>query len=199
MRVFEKNTPENGYWKLAGEESTNIYARTVGNKVALYNENPWNDDTARPYFTISDLSTFVPIFIGETFTAVVDSTSLGSDTYGANIYVYGDFNESGHFQGFATASSIESDGTQITFFDSRMYDGPDCVLDGLIAYLAPDGTYTSVTDSFKVDSDKQFWTGIQGDNYTTLVIGGTVGSPEILNGSSSPDTLTPVTLPDDVV
>ena len=182
--VEKDNTPENGYWKLAGEESTNLYARTMGNKVALYNENPWNDDSVRPYFTISDLSTFVPILIGERFTAIVDSTSLGSDTYGASIFVYGDYNESGHFQGFATTSSIEIDGTQITFFDSRMYDGPDCVLDGLIAYLAPDGTYTSVTDSFKIDSDKQFWTGIQGGNYASIVIGGTVGSPEILNDSS---------------
>lgn len=176
-----KEAPVNGFWALADENTSQIIrARTMNGGVSLYDGDWGIDEQLMPYFSATEISTFIPIAIGEGFSVIIDGSSARSEGYNASMYIFGD--NSGNFQGSAEASQITIDGTQISFYDSRMYEPPQCVLNGLIAYLAPDGSYTSVTDSFKIDSDEQIWTALfEMNSAGNVIIGGTADSSEILN------------------
>lgn len=170
--------PVNGYWTFANKSTEKtIMCRTLNDNIVIYDGDWTSDETLLPYYTATDISTFIPVMIGETFAVVIDSSSKGNEGYGANMFVYG-------ASGFATASEIEMNGTQITFYDSRLIEGSATTLTGLIAYLSPEGDYTSATDSFKKNGDAQIWTAIVNGN-GPAVIGGTADSPEFLGGMSS--------------
>ena len=176
--------PVNGYWTFANESTEKtIMCRTLNDNVVIYDGDWVSDETLLPYYTATNMSTFVPVMIGETFAVVIDSSSKGNEGYSANMFVYG-------ASGFATASEIEIDGTQITFYDSRLIEGSATTLTGLIAYLSPEGDYTSATDSFKKNGDAQIWTAVLGGNSAPVTISGTADNPEFL-GNEIPPYVTP--------
>lgn len=176
--------PANGYWTFANESTEKtIMCRTLNDNVVIYDGNWVSDETLLPYYTAADISTFVPVMIGEEFAVVIDSTSKGNEGYGADMFVYG-------ANGFATASEIDINGTQITFYDSRLIEGSATTLTGLIAYLSPEGDYTSATDSFKKDGDAQIWTSIFKGNSAPVTIGGTADNPEFM-GNEIPPFISP--------
>ena len=182
--------PVNGYWTFANESTEKtMMCRTLNNNVVMYDGDWVSDETLLPYYTATDMSTFVPVMIGETFAVVIDSSSKGNEGYSANMFVYGESDNAVGFYGFATATKIEIDGTQITFYDSRQIEGSAQTLTGLIAYLSPEGNYTSATDSFKKNGDAQIWTAIMNGN-SPAIIGGTADSPEFL-GDVIPPHISP--------
>ena len=171
--------PVNGYWTFAsGSTEKTIMCRTLNDNVVIYDGNWVSDETLLPYYTATNMSTFVPVMIGETFAVVIDSSSKGNEGYSADMFVYG-------ANGFATASEIEIDGTQITFYDSRLIEGSATTLTGLIAYLSPEGDYTSATDSFKKNGDAQIWTTVLSGNSAPVTISGTADNPEFVGDISS--------------
>ena len=171
--------PANGYWTFASESTEKtIRCRTLNDSVALYDGDWGADETLQPYYTATDIATFVPVMIGETFAVVIDSTSKGNEGYSADMFVY-------HANGFATTSEIEMNGTEITFYDSRQIEGSAKTLTGLIAYLSTEGDYTSATDSFKKNGDAQIWTSMFNGNSAPVTIGGTADSPEFMGDMSS--------------
>ena len=182
-----KETPANGFWALANNStSTTISLETTANGIAVYDVDWYDDDSATPFLTVNDLSTFVPIMIGETFSVIIDSTSrAGNEGYYANMYIFGD--SAGSFWGFAKTSVVSIEGTQITFTDWTAMEGQQVTLDGLIAYISPDGTYTSVTDTFEIDFSKPVWTAFFQRGGQAMVIGGSVNSPTILNDTGPLD------------
>lgn len=176
--------PVNGYWTFANESTEKtIMCRTLNDNIIIYDETCVSDETVLPYYTATNMSTFVPVMIGETFAVVIDSTSKGNEGYDADMFIY-------MASGFATTSDIDINGTEITFYDSRQIEGDAQTLTGLIAYLSPEGDYTSSTDSFKKDGDAQIWTAILGGNSAPVTIGGTADSPEFL-GNEIPPFITP--------
>lgn len=176
--------PANGYWTFASESTEKtIRCRTLNDSIALYDGNWVTDETLQPYYTATDIATFVPVMIGESFAVVIDSTSKGNEGYNADMFVY-------HANGFATTSEIEMNGTEITFYDSRQIEGSAQTLIGLIAYLSTEGDYTSATDSFKKDGDAQIWTSIFSGNSAPVTIGGTADNPEFM-GNAIPPIFTP--------
>lgn len=171
--------PVNGYWTFANESTEKtIMCRTLNDNVVIYDGDWVNNETLLPYYTATDISTFIPVMIGEDFAVVIDSSSNGKEGYSANMFVYG-------ASGFATTSQIEMNGTQITFYDSRLIEGSATTLTGLIAYLSPEGDYTSVTDSFKKNGDAQIWTAVLSGSSAPVTIGGTADSPEFMGKMSS--------------
>lgn len=137
--------PDNGFWKMADNSVTDIYTDYMGNNIyGVFTEDPQNGGS--PFITgsISGNESFIlPILIGESFIGYIEWIP-GTPDWNAEIHFYGIGIQEEYF-GFALTGTnhVHIEGGTISF---TSWDDDEYSSDGLLAYISPDGEYTSFTE-----------------------------------------------------
>lgn len=140
-----KYVPDNGFWKMADNSVTDIYTDYMGNNIyGVFTEDPQNGGS--PFITgsISGNESFMlPILIGESFIGYIswipNTPDWNAEINIAGIGIQGDSD----FYAFTVTNHVHIEGDTISF---TAWDDNEYTSDGLLAYISPNGEYTSFTE-----------------------------------------------------